>query len=157
LNNRSVKRPDGSYKFRRRFLPNPPPAWLKFLPNNQPYPCIVFEVAVNHESPAKLMRDYQRFFTRETSIRIWIGVKVWIAGKKFWVGYATRRPAGDGAAVQTQMQFPPNHHRIDTPTNIVYHIPMQEVFGPTIPVLAGLSPTVDVDVDVIRECILDNI
>lgn len=55
LNNRSIKRPDTSFHLTRN--PTPPPTWLKFLPNGAPYPDIVVEVAVNNESPTKLMND----------------------------------------------------------------------------------------------------
>jgi hypothetical protein len=50
----SIKRPDASFRIRPRALPNPPPAWLRFLPNGVPYPNVVVEVAVNHEGPGKL-------------------------------------------------------------------------------------------------------
>src|SRR5436190_19525698 len=130
LNNRSIKRPDTSFHLAHNHIPAPPPAWPKFLPNGAPYPNIVIEVAVNNESPTKLMNDCQRYFTRSTSIRVWIGVKFWSQGKKFWVGYAVRRPAGLGATIITNMRFPPNHHDIYTPTNILYSIPMATVFGP---------------------------
>src|SRR5277367_5606784 len=124
----SVKRPDTSFHLCRNSIPQPPPAWLRFMPNGAPYPNIVVEVAVNNESPTKLMRDCQRYFSATTSICLWIGVKYWKADKKFWVGYATRLPGGVGASVTTQFQFPPNHHYINAPTNIVYSVPMATVF-----------------------------
>src|SRR5271170_7977490 len=87
LNNRSVKRPDASFHLHRNSIPQPPPDWLKFMRNGAPYPNIVVEVEVNHESPTKLMNDCQRYFTATTSVRLWIGVKYWRAGKSFWVGF----------------------------------------------------------------------
>jgi Uma2 family endonuclease len=65
--NRNKKCPDASYKIRRPDIPAPPPAWLKFLPNGQPYPNLVVEVDVNNESPTSLLEDMQRYFRRETS------------------------------------------------------------------------------------------
>jgi len=48
--NQGVKRPDFSFGIRPTALPNLLPTWLKFLPNGEPYPNVVIEVAVNHES-----------------------------------------------------------------------------------------------------------
>jgi hypothetical protein len=167
INLRSVKRPDTSFHLCRNSIPEPPPAWLRFMPNGAPYPNIVVEVEVNNEidhnlhneSPTKLMRDCQRFFSRETSIRLWIGVKYWKAGKKFWVGYAVRCPDGVGATVTSQFQFPPNHHDINVATNIVYSVPMATVFGPGIafPQGIGANAVLHIDTDVIRQTILQNI
>ena len=116
INNRSVKRPDSSFHLYENSIPQPPPGWLKFMANGAPYPNIVVEVVVNHESPNKLMRDCQRYFSATTSVRLWIGVEYWKAGKKFWVGYAVRRVGGVGATVTSQFRFPPNHHDINGPT-----------------------------------------
>lgn len=49
LDNISKKRPDTSFRIPNRFLPTPPPAWMKFLPNGKTYPNIVVEVAVQNE------------------------------------------------------------------------------------------------------------
>jgi len=157
LTNRSVKRSDASFKILRRRMPTPPPAWIKFQPNGFPYPNVVVEVAVNNESPQKLLIDCQRYFSRHTSVRIWIGVKYWTAGRKFWVGWAERRPGGIGGRVRSQMRWPPHHHDVNTPTNIVYHIPMTTVYGPNVPMPPNLAPNLDIDTDEIRETILDNI
>src|SRR5947207_15851602 len=101
LSNRSIKRPDASFKIRRPQIPVPPPFWLKLQPNGHPYPNLVVEVTVNHEGPQKLRDDMQRYFTRRTSIRVWIGVKYWMAGRKFWVGWAERRPNGVRGTLHT--------------------------------------------------------
>jgi hypothetical protein len=152
--NRNKKRPDASYKIRRPDIPAPPPAWLKFLPNGQPYPNLVVEVAVNNESPTRLLGDMQRYFRRETSVRIWIGVKYWTASGKFWCEWAGRRPVGLGGRLHTQMLWPPHHHDIDVATNIVYSIPMATIFGPQIPIPAALPAVLTIDTDVIRRTIL---
>jgi len=52
----SIKRPDASCGIRPRALPNPPPPWVKFLPNGDAYPNVVLEVAVNNESPVNSKR-----------------------------------------------------------------------------------------------------
>ena len=129
------------------------------MPNGAPYPNIVVEVAVNHESPTKLMRDCQRYFSATTSVRLWIGVKYWKAGKKFWVGYAVRRPGGVGATVTSQFQFPPNHHDINVRPNIVYSVPMATVFGPGIAFPQGIAANavLHIDTDIIRQTVLQNI
>jgi hypothetical protein len=129
------------------------------MANGAPYPNIVVEVAVNDESPTKLMNDCQRYFTATTSVRVWIGVKYWSAEKKFWVGFAQRSPGGVGATVTTQFQFPPNHHDINVPTNIVYSLPMTTVFGPGIAFPQGMAANavLRIDTDIIRQKILHNI
>ena len=128
------------------------------MANGAPYPNIVVEVVVNHESPNKLMRDCQRYFSATTSVRLWIGVEYWKAGKKFWVGYAVRRVGGVGATVTSQFRFPPNHHDINVPTNIVYSVSMAEVFGPGITFPQGIAANADlrIDTDLIRRTILRN-
>lgn len=156
VSNRSVKRPDASFKVRRPLIPAPPPNWLKMQPNGHPYPNLVIEVAVNNEGP-QLLDDMQRYFSRRTSIRVGIGVKYWTAGRKFWVGWAERRPGGLGGRLHTQMQWPPNHHDISTATNIIYNIPMATIYGPNIPMPPGLSPSLNIDTDVIRMTILENV
>jgi len=159
LNNRSVKRPDTSFHLHQNSIPQPPPGCLKFMGNGAPYPNIVVEVAVNHESPMKLMNDCQRYFTATTSMRLWIGIKYWTTSEKFWVGFAVRRPGGVGATVTSQFQFPPGHHDINVPTNIVYCVPMTTAFGPGIAFPQGMlaNAVLCIDTDVIRQKILHNI
>jgi len=152
----AIKRPDASFRIRRRALPNPPPGWIRFLQNGAPYPNVVVEVAVNNEGPAKLKSDCHRYFSNTTSICVWIGVKIWLRGKKFWVGWAERAPAGNRATIHTDMRFPPHHHPIDTPVNLVYHIPMQTVYGNGVPIPPTSPPTLDIDCDWIRDVIQEN-
>lgn len=159
LNNRSIKRPDTSFHLHQNSIPQPPLGWLKFMSNGALYPNIVVEVAVNHESPTKLMNDCQRYFTATTSVHLWIGVKYWTADKKFWVGFAVRRPGGVGATVMSQFQFPPDHHDINVPKNIIYSVPMTTVFGPGIAFPQGMAANavLRIDTDIIRQKILHNI
>jgi len=90
LNVGTIIRPDASFGLRPGAIPTPPPARLKFLPNGDPYPNIVVEVVVNNERPNTLKEDCHRYFGNMTSVRVWIGVKVWVAGKKFSVWWADR-------------------------------------------------------------------
>jgi hypothetical protein len=149
----TIKRPDASFGIRPRALPNPPPAWLRFLPNGEPYPNVVVEVAVNHEGPAKLRADCYRYFSNTTSVCIWIGIKVWVAGQKFWVGWADRAANGNRAMIHTNMRFPPHHYPVNTPVNLVYHIPMQTVYGNGIAIPSNSPATLDIDCDQIRDII----
>ena len=155
--NRTLKRPDASFKIRRANVPTPPPAWLKFQGNGQPYPNLVVEVPVNNESPTRLLDDMQRYFRRGTSVRVWIGVKYWAASRKFWCGWAERRLGGVGGRLHTQMHWPPDHHDITVATNIVYSIPMVTVFGPNIPIPPALPPILTIDSDAIRGTILGEV
>ena len=155
LNNRSIKHPGASYTVKPPHIPNPRPGWMKLKPNGIVYPNIVVDVAVNKESPTKLLNDCQRYFSRNTSIRVWIGIKYWGAGRKFWVGWAERRPGGDGVRVHTGMDWPPRHHSIDEQTDIVYSIPMATVFGPNITLPPNLAQNLLIDTDEIRLEILN--
>ena len=97
-------------------------------------------------------RDAHRYFAANTSIRVWIGVTVWLQGRKFWVGRGER----SGAVIHTGMSFPPNHHSIDNPVNLVYNIPMTAVYGPGIQIPASNAGTLDIDTDAVRRIILQN-
>lgn len=108
------------------------------------------EVAVNHEGPRKLRDDCHRYFSNETSICIWIGIKVWVAGRKFWVGWGERSLTGNRALIHNNMQFPPHHHPVNTPVNLIYHIPMQTVYGNGVPIPPNSPATLDIDCDEIR-------
>src|SRR5437667_9514353 len=103
LTNRCKKRPDYSYQIRKPQIPTPPPPWMKFLPDGLPYPNIVVEVAVNHESPDKLIDYANKYFSALSSVRVWIAVKVCLAGKKFWVGWGERATTGIDATIHTTM------------------------------------------------------
>ena len=116
---------------------------------------MVVEVAVNNEGPTKFLDDCEAYFSANTSTTVWIGVKVWLAGRKYWVGWAERSPTGVGSIVHSQMLLPLNHTTYTVPTNIVYHIPMAVVFGAGVPIPAGVAATLDIDTDLIRDVILD--
>jgi hypothetical protein len=150
----SIKRPDGSWKLVLSRLPHPPPAWIVILPFGAACPNVVLEVAVNNESFCTLISDSHRYFTPHTSVTVWIGVKVYVDSQRFWVGWAERAPDGTGAVLHTEMPFPPTRcRRYTEPVGVVYHIPMQTVFGVGIPVPAELGDTLDIDVDQIAQSI----
>ena len=48
------------------------------------------------------------------------------------------------------MRFPPHHHPINTAVNLVYHIPMQTVYGNGIAIPPNSPATLDIDCDQIR-------
>jgi hypothetical protein len=149
------KRPDGSFRFLNRLLPNPSPAWIKYLPNGKPYPNLVVEVAVMNEDPTQITDIMNRYFSAATSVNVWVGVKVWMAEKKFWAGWASRNAAGIGGVMHTQMAWPPDNSPLDTPVNVVYSIPTQIIYGPNIPLPPNSPPNILIDVDGIRNAILD--
>jgi hypothetical protein len=130
-------------------LPNPPPAWIQYLPNGKPHPNIVVEVAVGNESPQEILDIMQRYFSATTSVQIWIGVKVWLAGHKFWVAWAHRNANGVGGTLVSLMQFPPNHASLSAPVNVTYLIPTSMIYGANV----NLPP--NFNVDHIRHKILD--
>jgi hypothetical protein len=149
LSDGTIKRPDASYRIRPRALPNPPPSWLKFLPDGAPYPNVVVEVDVDGEGLGTLPDDCHRYFSNTTSVCIWIGIKVWIAGRRFWVAWAERSANGDRAVIHSNIRI----HTIDTPINLIYHIPMQTVYGNGIPIPPNSPATLDIDCDEIRSII----
>ena len=141
----AIKCLDTSFSIHHGALPNPPYAWLRFLPNGEPYPNVVLEVAVNHEGPAKLRADC--YFSNTTSVCVWIGIKVWVALQKFWVGWVDRSANGNQAMIHSNMHFPPHHHPVNTPVNSVYHIPMQTVYGNGVAIPPNSPATLDIDCD----------
>ena len=115
----SKKSPDASFRIRKSHIPNPRPAWIKLLPNspyNLPFPSIVVEVAVSDEGPDVLQAFDQRYFAASASIRVLIGVKIWLKENRFWVGWGERRPNGTGCRLT--MAWPPNAWSITTPINL---------------------------------------
>jgi hypothetical protein len=90
----------------------------------------------------------QRYLTRRTSVRVWIGEKYWTAERNFWVGWADSRPNGVGGR---------HHHDINVATNIVYNIPMATIYGPNIPMPPGLPLTLTLDTDIIRSTVLEEV
>jgi hypothetical protein len=68
-----------------------------------------------------------------------------------WLGGEKPNRCGGG---YPDMQFPPNHHSIYNPVNVVYQIPMQTVYGPGIQIPATHAATLDIDCDRIRGRIL---
>jgi hypothetical protein len=153
----SKKRPDASWRIRKSHIPNPRPAWIKLLPNdpyNLPFRSIVVEVAVNNESPAILQAFAQRYFAASTSVRLYVGVKIWLAEKRFWVGWGERRPNGTGCRLTSNMAWPPNAWSITNPVNLVYQIPIATVYGQGIPIPANAPATLDISVEEIRREII---
>lgn len=123
------------------------------LPNDVyglPYPNIVIEVAVNHESLDVLKDFADKYFSAMTSVRVWIAVKVWLQGKKFWVGWGERCPGGTGCRIHSTMDWPPDHSKIATPVNTIYQIPIDLVYGPGIQIPTGAPNTLDIHVEHIR-------
>jgi hypothetical protein len=53
------------------------------------------------------------------------------------------------------MAWPPNAWSIATPVNLVYQIPIATVYGPGIPVPANAPATLDINVEEIRQEIID--
>lgn len=155
LDNISTKRPDASFRLINRLLPNPPPAWMRFLPNGKPHPNIVVEVAVQNESSTEIIDIMERYFSATTSVRVWIGMKVWLQDRKFWVAWAHRHPTGTGGVLQSQMQFPPHHASFDNPVNVIYSIPSQTVYGPGIALPPNSPLNLIIDCEQVRVAILD--
>jgi hypothetical protein len=157
LSNIFKKRPDSSCRIRQSRLPNPLPPSIKIIPGsifNVPFQSIVIDVAVNHESLAMFQRFADSYFSAHTSINVWIGVKIWIEGKKYWVGWAERQAGSTGCTIHSQTAWPPQHSSILTPINLIYNIPMDLVYG-AIPIPPGAPNALQIDVESIRTEILE--
>jgi Uma2 family endonuclease len=153
----SKKRPDASWRIRKSHIPNPRPTWIKLLPNNPynlPFPSIIVEVVVNNESLAILEAFAQQYFAASTSVRVYVGVKIWLVEKRFWVGWGERRPNGTGCRLTSNMAWPPNAWPIANPVDLVYQIPMTTVYGPGIPIPENAPATLDISVEEIRQEII---
>ena len=155
LTNHAKKRPDYSWQIRKPRIPNPPPPWMKFLPDGLPYPNIVVEVAVNNERRKELIDYANQYFSALSSVRVWIAVKVWLQGKKFWVGWGERAPTGVGATIHSTMLWPPDHSDITVPVNTIYNIPMALIYGTGIPIPPNAPPTLDINVEEIRQVLME--
>src|SRR5271154_5896410 len=101
----NAKLPDAS------FLPRnmPPPDrhnHLMFQSNTQQhYPSLVFEVAVTHENRERLLTDASdKYFNPNTSVAVWVGVKVDIANNAFWAGWGRRANNGFGLRLEEQTE-----------------------------------------------------
>jgi hypothetical protein len=149
LSDGNIKRPDASFGIRPRALPNPPPSWLKFLPDRGPYPNVIVEVEVDSEGLETLQDDCHRYFSNTTSVCIWIGIKVWAESRKFWVAWAERSANGDSAVIHSNIRI----YSIDTPVDLIHHIPMQTVYGNGIPIPPNSPDTLEIDHDEIRSLI----
>ena len=82
-------------------------------------------------------------------------MKIWVAGKKYWMGWGERDPAGTGLLLHTTMSWPPLHSDIATPVNLIYSIPMALIYGPGIAIPQNAPATLDINVDEIRQVIAD--
>jgi hypothetical protein len=52
------------------------------------------------------------------------------------------------------MHFPPNHSSFHVLANIIYHIPMATAYVRGVPIPHAFGPTLDIDVDGIRDAIV---
>jgi hypothetical protein len=89
------------------------------------------------------------------SVRVWVGVQVWTVEKKFWIGWGERLQTGIGAQIHSVMPFPPDGNNIETPVNHIYQIPRDTVYGPGINVPPGDQATAEINIDHIRELLLE--
>jgi hypothetical protein len=97
--------PDSSY--RPRYMPPPDRHnHLLFQPSTQRhYPSLVFDVAVAHENRQRLLSDAsEKYFHANTSVAVWVGVKIDIANNVFWAGWGRRANHGIGLRLEQQTE-----------------------------------------------------
>lgn len=93
----SAKQPDSS--FRPKNLPAPTPLnGLKYQPNTRKhYPTFVFEIAFTNESQNHLSTDANdKYFNADTSVQVWLGLKIDRTNNLFWAGWGRRNANGTG-------------------------------------------------------------
>ena len=79
---------------------------LLFQPTTQRhYPSLVFDVAVTHENRQRLLTDVsEKYFHTNTSVAVWVGVKIDIANNVFWAGWGRRASQGFGLRLEQQTE-----------------------------------------------------
>jgi hypothetical protein len=147
MNGRTSKCPSLSLRLQNDLLPDPPPAWLKYQLNGKPYPNVVCEVSTTNEFPRHddLIDAY---LSSETSVLLYIGVRVWITSRKFWVVIKKRMRYGHSVAYQ--MPLAPCHASLMEPLKGVLHIPASKVYGRGIPVPEKACEGYFLDLDELR-------
>lgn len=127
-----------------------PPALTQPEYNNAPYPTWVFEVAHRNEDWVRLQNEARtKAFSAQTSIQVFIGVKIYSAHfKVFW---AKRSPVGFGMRIQRSSP----KLRINQPTGITFNIPATLIYWgcPNIPPLP--SPSIPLRLEVLRRRIMN--
>jgi hypothetical protein len=118
--NTHTKQPDSSYTPRDLTCP---PALPQPEYDNIPYPTFVIEVAHKHEPWEQLRADARyKAFSRQTSIQIFVGVKIYTKHMKlFW---AKRAAVGHGMKI---MRTSPKI-KINQPTTRVFNLPANLIF-----------------------------
>lgn len=109
---------------------------------------MVFECAITHESRERLLSDAEeKHFNINTSIMVWIGLKVRLNANKdsgdFWLGWGRRRAIGWGLRLVEQTEgangvstFSPIHTQNPLAGGLT--IPSQAIFAPLQP--PAISP-----------------
>ena len=101
----SAKQPDAS--FRPKLLPAPTRQnCLKYQPGTlKHYPSFVFEVAVSHEDRERLLTDANdKYFNGNTSVQVWLGIKLDLVNKIFWAGWGQRNLSSVGMRLMEQTE-----------------------------------------------------
>ena len=103
----------------------------------------------------KLLDYADKYFSALSSVRLWIGVKVWVREKKFWVGWGERSPTGIDATI-------PYNNGLATESfkyQCFRQHGLQYPYGPYLWTWILIPPTappiLDINVEEIREVIVD--
>src|SRR5271156_1978557 len=133
-----AKLPDASYLPRN--LPTPDRLnRLMYQPNTQQhYPSLVFEVAVASENRERLLTDAaDKYFNANTSVAVWMGLKIDMGNNTFWAGWGRRANAGFGLHLEQQTEdqnamstYSPVHPQPQAPIPGQFDIPSALIFGP---------------------------
>ena len=69
------------------------------------YPTFVVEIAVINKDRDRLLADADlKYFNVNTSVQVWLGVKVDLAQNMFWAGWGRRAQVGNGLRLAEQVE-----------------------------------------------------
>jgi hypothetical protein len=161
------KAPDGHWALDPARIPVP---FVNSFPVNSRTgniaPQLVLEVAVSNESMSHLTQvDLVRYFAPGTGTRAWMGIKVFKDKQnvppihRWSAGWAARDQANgqflDRASLDAESMpiVPTNNIAVSILTNIIFHIDVNLLLSP-MPRPVGYPPTLDIDLEIIRQTII---
>jgi len=137
-----IKSPDGQFTPKSITIPPalPKPGTIRPGYIGTPFPTVVFEVSHNNEIWPQLLQDARtKAFSVNTSIQVWIGLKIYTHRLRGIWGY--RRNVGQGMRIGGQVPafsiYQPTARHLRIPTHLIFWgsvIPPHLVAQPQFPI-----------------------
>jgi hypothetical protein len=139
-----AKQPDQSFQPRGLPAPSTQNGILHQPGTSQPFPSFVIEIAFCHEDRELLISDaVQKYFNQNTSVKLWLGIKIYKTRRTWWGGWGVRAATGyglrmceqteDAMMVSTDMSVDPPP---DGPLAGEFRLPSSLLYDP-LPIPAG--------------------